>query len=129
MSIRLFYNFLLFFLVFSFVLLAIGMPFCSFDNSLSYVVSFEQCSLEVIQLKSHFVYFKQLLDVYPSQSVPAVLIIIGIVFLSIKQFDFLLGKFYFWLKLSWYSIVWQPLRLALAQGLIKRKHLDNYKFY
>ncbi len=129
MGIKVFYNSFLFLLVFSFILLAIGMPFCDFNSSMEAAVSVQQCSVEIIGMKSHFIYFKQLLDIYPGQPLSAVLLVAGISLFILKRFDLFLSEFYFWLKLGWYSVVWQPLKVALAKGLIKRKHLNHFYYF
>ena len=123
------YNLYLAILITAFVLLAVSMPVCSMGGgSIGKMFSWQtqHCPMESLNMGHHLAYFEQLLEVIPVK--PLVFFLSAAIFLIIVGAVDIFGlasRFYYWLKFSNLCFqLWQPFKVALANGLIHRRHLD-----
>ncbi len=123
------YNLYLITLITAFILLAVSMPVCSIGGgSVSKMFSWQtqHCPMESLNMGHHLAYFEQLLEVVPVKPL-FLLLAAALLFVTVGSLDIfgLSPRFYYWLKFSnLYFLLRQPFKMALARGLIHRRHLD-----
>lgn len=117
-------------LIFVLVLLAVMLPLCG--SGIMHPLNLSQiayCPVEQLsQAASHLAYFKQLLQALPGQVnilYLLALVILTINIYSLAQLSSSSLFFQYWRRqFIFHMKPWDPLRLALAQGIIHNKHLD-----